>query len=300
MQIGCDGGELYGQLRELALDELLAKDFVHAPALDEPAAQAEIHELEHALPVQSERPSLQLIEPARGERRPDKRTDRAARDEIGLHARFHERPQDADMRPAARRTRSEHESDFGPARHHCTRAHKSWASERNTFTRAKSPGESFLPSSICTTPSISGASPVERATAPSGPPPSTSTCITFPTLRLRRPVLIFSCSCMSRARRSSRTSPGSAPDSSFAFAPSTGEYAKQPTRSSSASSRKPSSSRNSLSVSPGKPAMKVLRMVISGQILRQARIRSRLSSPLAGRFISFRMRRLACWKGTSM
>jgi len=34
--------------------------------------------------------------------------------------------------------------------------------------------------------------------------------------------------------------------------------------------------------------MKVLRIVMSAQILRQARMRSRLSAPLAGRFMSLR------------
>jgi hypothetical protein len=41
------------------------------------------------------------------------------------------------------------------------------------------------------------------------------------------------------------------------------------------------------------------RMVISGQIARQARMRSSTFSALAGRFMALRMRGLACWKGTS-
>jgi hypothetical protein len=45
--------------------------------------------------------------------------------------------------------------------------------------------------------------------------------------------------------------------------------------------------------------MKVERMVRSGQISRQRRMRSRLFSELAGRFMALRMRGLACWKGTS-
>src|SRR5256885_8924083 len=65
MQIGRDRRKLYRQLRELALDELLAKDFVDALALDEAAAQAEVCEPEDALPVERERPRLQLVEPAR-------------------------------------------------------------------------------------------------------------------------------------------------------------------------------------------------------------------------------------------
>ena len=45
--------------------------------------------------------------------------------------------------------------------------------------------------------------------------------------------------------------------------------------------------------------MKVERTVISGQIARQRRRRSSTFSALAGRFISLRMRGLACWNGTS-
>jgi hypothetical protein len=37
----------------------------------------------------------------------------------------------------------------------------------------------------------------------------------------------------------------------------------------------------------------------SGQIARQRWMRSRVLSPLAGRFISLRMRGLACWNGMS-
>ena len=40
-------------------------------------------------------------------------------------------------------------------------------------------------------------------------------------------------------------------------------------------------------------------MVISGQMLRQALMRSRLFSALAGRFMALSTRGLACWKGTS-
>src|SRR5207245_5680597 len=88
MQIGRNRRKLYGQLRELALDELLAKDFVDALALDEPAAQAEVREPEDALPVEGERPRLQLIEPARGKRGPDERADGASRDDIRPYARL--------------------------------------------------------------------------------------------------------------------------------------------------------------------------------------------------------------------
>src|SRR5258708_16156284 len=112
----------YGQLRELALDELLAKDLVHARAVEEPAGKAEARELEQALPVEREPPRLQLVEPARRKRGSDERADRASRDEIRPDARLGEGAQHADMRPAARRARAEDESDLGsppgPELHH--------------------------------------------------------------------------------------------------------------------------------------------------------------------------------------
>jgi hypothetical protein len=55
----------------------------------------------------------------------------------------------------------------------------------------------------------------------------------------------------------------------------------------------------SSSVSPGNPAMNVERIVMSGQISRQALMRASVFSAFAGRFMSFRMRGLACWNGTS-
>ena len=45
--------------------------------------------------------------------------------------------------------------------------------------------------------------------------------------------------------------------------------------------------------------MNVERIVMSGQIARHALMRASVFSALAGRFISFRMRGLACWNGTS-
>src|SRR5262245_49344761 len=117
MQIGRDGGERYGQIREFGLDEMLTKHLVQAFAFDEPAAQAEVRELEHAPAVEAERPGLQLIESADGKGCSDERADRATRDEIGLDSRFRERPQHSDVSPAARRARAESESDLGLARH---------------------------------------------------------------------------------------------------------------------------------------------------------------------------------------
>ena len=45
--------------------------------------------------------------------------------------------------------------------------------------------------------------------------------------------------------------------------------------------------------------MNVERIVISGQIARHALMRASVFSAFAGRFMSFRMRGLACWNGTS-
>ena len=45
--------------------------------------------------------------------------------------------------------------------------------------------------------------------------------------------------------------------------------------------------------------MKVERMVMSGHSARHAFTRVSTFSALAGRFMSFRIRGLACWKGTS-
>jgi len=78
----------------------------------------------------------------------------------------------------------------------------------------------------------------------------------LPTWRFRRFALISAAGRMSRIRVPRGTSSGSAPDSSFAFAPSTGEYAKQADAVELGFLEKVDSSRNSSSVSPGIPAMR--------------------------------------------
>ena len=45
--------------------------------------------------------------------------------------------------------------------------------------------------------------------------------------------------------------------------------------------------------------MKVLRMTRSGRAARHASMRRNVPSAFAGRFMSFRIRGLACWNGTS-
>src|SRR2546429_6704768 len=117
MEVGRDRGKWHLQLGKLALHELLAKNFSDALALDEAAAQAEVHQLEHALPVERKRPGLQPIEPTRGKRSPDQRANRATGDEVGPDSRLQERAQHSDMRPTARRACAEDESYFGSERH---------------------------------------------------------------------------------------------------------------------------------------------------------------------------------------
>src|SRR5262249_41830248 len=126
VQVGRDRGKRYRQVGEGGLDELLAEDLVDALALDDAAAQAEVRELEHALAVDAERKGFHLVEAPGGERRADECTHGAARDEVGLDAGVGERPQHADVRPAARGARTEGETDLRPARHYCIRAHRSW------------------------------------------------------------------------------------------------------------------------------------------------------------------------------
>ena len=103
-----------------------------------------------------------------------------------------------------------------------------------------------------------------------------STCMVRPTFCCRRSALI-SRRQLHEARAPLGLELGGAPGfrcRALAAAPSTGEYSKQPTRSSCASRSHASSSSNSASVSPGKPTMKVLRSVMSGTARRQAAMRS--------------------------
>ncbi|CPL23304.1 Uncharacterised protein [Bordetella pertussis] len=104
---------------------------------------------------------------------------------------------------------------------------------------------------------------------------------------------------MKRSQRSCLTSSGTGLSSVLAGAPSTGEYWKQPTRSSWASLIQSSRYWKSSSVSPGKPTMKVERSVRSGHSSRQRLMRASVLSSNAGRFMARRMRGLACWNGMS-
>ena len=105
---------------------------------------------------------------------------------------------------------------------------------------------------------------------------------------------------MKRSRRSVLTSSGTgASRSALAAAPSTGEYSKQPTRSSCATAQ---------------PLEQFLEVLLGfagksddeGAANRDVRDGAspggdplEVFSAAAGRFISFKMRALACWKGMS-
>ncbi len=104
---------------------------------------------------------------------------------------------------------------------------------------------------------------------------------------------------MNRSQRSCLTSGATWPGRSLAAAPATFSYWKHPTRSSRASSSHSSRYSKSASVSPGNPTMKVERMAISGQIPRQARIRSSTFASLAGRRMARSTPGAACWNGMS-
>src|SRR5512134_2285254 len=169
--------------------------------------------------------------------------DDAAQDEVADASRVDLRPRHrlADHRRAERRRRHVLESatvvtdrcaDTGEHYHFTSHvdllrlnaqlgtgtAHRSWASLRLIWTSVNSPGFRAAARSMRTTPSISGASALDRASAFPPSTASTSTRIRFPTFSLRRRVLTLACAAMKRARRSSFTSSGSCPGSSFAFA----------------------------------------------------------------------------------
>ena len=103
------------------------------------------------------------------------------------------------------------------------RPSRSCSSAAVTRTRRKSPGFAPFAPFTRTRPSISGASAALRPIAVVPSTSSTSTSIVRPTFAASRSRLIAACASMKRARRSSRTSSGTAPGSAFAFAPSTGE-----------------------------------------------------------------------------
>ena len=134
----------------------------------------------------------------------------------------------------------------------------------------------------------------ERPTAPSVFTSSIRMRYSCPIRACNLSALICACTAIKRCNLSSITSSGTWSGKSLALAPLTGEYLKQPTRSSCAASKKSSNSSNSASVSPGKPTIKVERITNSGQISRHLAMRSNTLSELPGRFISLSMRLLAC------
>src|SRR3984957_10406997 len=147
-----------------------------------------------------------------------------------------------------------------------------------------SPARKGLRVVMCTAPSICGESPLVRPFASRAPPSSTMASRRLPTLAASFFALIACARAMKRLWRLALISSGTGSrPRSLAAAPLTGSYWNAPTRSSLASSSQSSRKRKSSSVSPGKPTMKVERMVKSGQIERHARMRSSVFSWVAGR-----------------
>ena len=133
------------------------------------------------------------------------------------------------------------------------------------------------PPSIVTTPSISGASAALRArdTSPYGAVDQhVESCV--PTLRASRAALIVACVCHeARAAAASRHVLGNADRAARSRRRRRPASRRSSRRDRArASSRNASSSSNSASVSPGKPAMNVLRIVISGWSRASARARA--------------------------
>src|SRR5688500_10226488 len=146
---------------------------------------------------------------------------RKAGERIGLHAARSGVDEAHRVCPAPRQRRC---SCF-VQRSKGTSPYRSCSSLPMISTSTNSPG--FNPASkpfwICTRPSISGASAIERAIASSPSIASTRQRWIEPTLASSLAVEISACRSMKRARRSCFTSSGTGSGRSFAAAPSTGE-----------------------------------------------------------------------------
>src|SRR5439155_891133 len=116
---------------------------------------------------------------------------------------------------ADRRARSRNHPCLAVA--HCALPCKSCSPECSLRTAANSP--TLARPLKRTTPSISGASALERPS----PGSSTMTFRVLPIFAFSRAALIAACACISRPRRSSLTSPGTASGRALAAAPATGE-----------------------------------------------------------------------------
>ena len=83
---------------------------------DGAAAERQVHQAEQALLAgERARETLDGVEPIRSETAADDGADGCSGDDVGRQAVVRQFAQDADMRPSARRARSERQTDHGPA-----------------------------------------------------------------------------------------------------------------------------------------------------------------------------------------
>ncbi len=106
-----DGGERNLELLDRAVLEASADERHEALALEQPAAEAEVRERQHVAAPHAGRARAEALELAGRIGGADEGTDGGAADEIGSNAGPHQRPYDADVRPAARRAAPEDEAE---------------------------------------------------------------------------------------------------------------------------------------------------------------------------------------------
>ena len=113
---GGDSGELDRQILDAKRAKRRLEPRAQPLAADQAAAgEREIQQAEHPSPGQGPGERLKHVEPAGRIAAADQRADRGADHDVEVHAQRVEFPQRADMRPAARGARSEHEPDFRSA-----------------------------------------------------------------------------------------------------------------------------------------------------------------------------------------
>ncbi|CAM2150685.1 hypothetical protein PT2222_240068 [Paraburkholderia tropica] len=121
VEFGRDRRERHFQVVDRAAVELLREQVDDLAPAQQPARKAQIEQPHHGLPRELADPVLEPVQIAIGIDRAHQRADRGAADHIGPDARFLQRADRADMRPAARRPAAQHEPHAAGAsslRHH--------------------------------------------------------------------------------------------------------------------------------------------------------------------------------------
>ena len=114
--LGGDSGELDRQILDTEVAKPRLEPRPKPLAADQAAAgEGEVEQAKHPPPGQRAGESLEHIEPPGRVAAADQCADRRADNDVELQAQRIEFLQRADMRPAARRARSEHEPDFRSA-----------------------------------------------------------------------------------------------------------------------------------------------------------------------------------------